>query len=204
MNLKSFILIFSLITVVAIAGCTEKQTDGQIPADVLKQLADAQKKEPIAPPTAEPTPDKKDVVLNAECGVNTDCEDKNGCTTDTCEAGKCKNIVEPDCELKVEQKPKIIDANFGARAEEFVKIDGKNWYLDDYSIENSKGQVLIKFKQKNDQSNKINGKWTIYTSCDLSTVVDKYACKDTEFFADTGDKAVLKDENGLIVDSYPK
>ncbi|HIJ98823.1 TPA: hypothetical protein H1005_02675 [archaeon] len=153
--------------------------------------------EPLAPPSP-PAPEQPAATYG--CTTNIQCDDKDRCTTDSCSAGVCKNTPEPDCAVSTEQQPKIVAVNFGSKEDEFVQIEGKNWYVDNWVITNGKGEVLIKFFQTYTTENKINGKWTIYTSCaSLSTSTIKYVCKDKGFFSDTGDKAILKDEVGNVI-----
>ncbi len=202
MNLKTLIFIFSLAAAVAIAGCTgapAEEKTAEVPAPEAPETPEAvvTPAEPTQTEAAAPQP------AGTECNVNTDCDDKQRCTTDSCRAGVCKHVTEADCEIKVEEKPRITAANFGARADEYVQIEGKNWLMENWYVTNSKGEVFIKFAVTADLSNKINGKWVIYTRCDIPLGNDRYACKDNEFFADSGDKAVLKDDSGAIVSQYP-
>ncbi len=191
--IKLIWVIALLAFVVAVAGCTQKAEDKKTETQTSKEV------QPVA--GAQETP--SETQASAECTKNTDCDDKNKCTTDSCVAGACKYITEADCEIKIEEKPHITAANFGPRSEEFVQVEGKNWLMEDWSITNSKGVDLIKFIKTSDLSNKINGKWIIYTKCGIGSGNDKYACKDNEIFSDAGDKAILKDETGTVVSTYP-
>ena len=132
-----------------------------------------------------------------QCTKNVDCNDNDDCTTDTCSASGCSYNSVPDCQSRKEQAPTITAANFGAYEDEFVQLDGKNYNIASWKVTNSKGTVFVQFEKNNYRL--INGKITIYAGCGVDTTIAIYQCLDAGFFSDSGDKAILYDENETAV-----
>lgn len=178
-----------LILVVLIAGCTQKAPQTGKTAEQDGQQAAAQTQEP--PSSGQSTP-------SLQCTKNTDCNDNDPCTTDSCTAGVCKYTPVPDCQFRVEEKPRIVAVNFGDFNDEFVQIDGKNYNIAGWKITNAKGDLLAQFNKN--EYRLINGKITIYSGCGtLSTTTVIYQCLGKELFSNIGDKAILYDENQTAV-----
>ncbi len=198
MKSSLFAIVAILIAILAIAGCVAEEKNSGASADKNQTPETGGQQQ-----EQEQQDQQADLPAAPQCTKNSDCSDGKPCTTDTCSNGVCKHTPEADCEMKVEEKPRILAANFGALDEEFVRISGKNWKINGWKITNSKNETLIQFNP-NDYT-VINGNIDIYSKCgDLSTTSIKYVCIDAGFFNDTSDKAVLIDNNGTVVSEWAR
>lgn len=195
MKTNHAIVLIALVLVAAIftAGCILPEAapsdDGAAEAPAVTPPAEEQEEEE---PEEEP---EEEQVVPLGCVKDSDCEDSNPCTTDSCVDGRCLNQVEAYCELEVEETPHITAVN-ADDSDEYVEIHGTQ-RIAGWQVDFGDGYVFT-FPKNYDLTNLVR----LHVKSGLSTTQDLYWGETTKIITDD-ETIYLKDDAGTVISQYP-
>lgn len=176
------IIALLLIATMLVSGCVDT---------VAPEEPEAEEKAPITPEPEEP--EEEEPEEEPECITNTDCDDGNECTTDSCSNGVCKYTKDVSCEEK-EYKAASIKEVEAKDSDEYIVLNGQDEYIANWKLTLDDEQ-LIKFPL---------GRWlygdlTIHMGSGIGTTIDLYM-GNTEPVIGSGDVVKLINDDGDVVE----
>jgi len=174
------------------AGCAAKQEA----APQSEPEAEVVESEPEPEPAeSESEPEEIAVEPEPECTTNTDCDDDNRCTTNSCKDGECVHNLEAGCVVS-EGKNQIVEVNYSDE-NEYLKFEGNYPNIDGWQIRDDDGNAF-EFKAYK----QLIGTITIYTGNGMSTTTKLYWGKPGGILEED-DVIELVDEGGEVLDTWP-